>query len=98
MISRIPELLDDYLAGDHVERRARLAAMLPRRVLPALRRDKFRRLIRYVADRSPFYRRRFKEAGIDARRIRDPRDLGDFFTTAQDLRDHPVEEFLCDRP
>jgi phenylacetate-CoA ligase len=98
MISRIPELLDDYLAGDHVERRATLAAWLPARVLPAVRRDKFQRLMRYVADRSPFYRRRFEEAGIDARRIRDPEDLGDFFTTAQDLRDHPVEEFLCGRP
>ena len=98
MISRIPELLDDYLAGDHVERRARLAAWLPARILPAVRRDKFQRLMRYVADRSPFYRRRFEQAGIDARRIRDPEDLGDFFTTAQDLRDHPVEEFLCARP
>ena len=98
MIARIPELLDDYLAGDHVERRARLAALVPPRMLPALRRDKFRRLMRYVADRSPFYRRRFKEMGIDPRGIRNPEDLGDFFTTAQDLRDHPVEEFLCDRP
>jgi phenylacetate-CoA ligase len=98
MISRIPELLDDYLAGHHVERRAKLAAWLPPQILPALRRDKFQRVMQYVAARSPFYRRRFEEAGIEPRLVREPADLGDFFTTAQDLRDHPVEDFLCDRP
>jgi phenylacetate-CoA ligase len=51
-----------------------------------------------VAEKSPFYRRRFQELRIDPRRIRTPGDLGDFFTTAQDLRDHPVEDFLCARP
>ena len=48
--------------------------------------------------KSPFYRRRFKELGIDVRGIRTPEDLGDFFTTAQDLRENPVEDFLCGRP
>ena len=98
MLSRIPELLDNLLVGGNVERRARLAAHLPPRLVPAIRRDKFQRLLRYVSARSPFYRRRFKELGIDIRRARTPEDLGDFFTTAADLRGNPVEDFLCDRP
>src|SRR5262249_45235066 len=65
---------------------------------PGLRRDRFRQLVRYVAARSPFYRRRFAERKIDVARLRTPEDLGDFFTTAQDLRENPVEDFLCARP
>ena len=98
MLSRIPELLDNLLIGANVPRRARVASHIPPSIVPGIRRSKFRGLLRYVQDRSPFYRRRFKELGIDIRSIRTPEDLGDFFTTAQDLRENPVEDFLCDRP
>jgi phenylacetate-CoA ligase len=98
MLSKIAEVLDDVLIGANVPLRARLAPHVPRSIVPPVQRDKFRRLLRYVSERSPFYRRRFKEAGIDIRGVKVPADLGDFFTTAQDLRDHPIEEFLCDRP
>jgi phenylacetate-coenzyme A ligase PaaK-like adenylate-forming protein len=98
MLSRIAEVLDDALIGANVPLRARLAPHIPQWVVPTIQRDKFRRLLRYVSERSPFYRRRFKESGIDIRGVSVPADLGDFFTTAQDLRDHPIEEFLCGRP
>ena len=98
MFSSIPELLDELLIGGNVGRRARIASRIPASMVPAIRRDKFRRLLRYVDEKSPFYRRRFKEAGIDVRRVRTPEDLGGFFTTAQDLRENPVEDFLCARP
>ncbi len=98
MLSRIPELLDDLIVGNNIARRSRLAAKIPPGLVPSIRRSKFRTLMRYVSERSPFYRRRFKELGIDPRGIRTPEDLGTFFTTAQDLRDHPVEDFLCGRP
>src|SRR5580700_2479760 len=98
MLSSIPALLDQWLIGSNVRRRARIASRIPPSVVPALRRGKFRRLLRYVNEKSPFYRRRFKEAGIDVRGVRTPEDLGGFFTTAQDLREHPVEDFLCARP
>jgi hypothetical protein len=98
MFSSIPALLDELLIGGNVARRARLASRIPASIVPAIRRDKFRRLLRYVNEKSPFYRRRFKEAGIDVRRVRTPEDLGGFFTTAQDLRENPVEDFLCGRP
>ena len=98
MFSSIPELLDELLIGGNVGRRARIASRIPASMVPAIRRDKFRRLLRYVNEKSPFYRRRFKEAGIDVRIVRTPEDLGGFFTTAQDLRENPVEDFLCARP
>lgn len=98
MLSSIPEVIDNIFIGGSVARRARVAAWIPPSVVPAIRRGKFRRLLRYVNEKSPFYRRRFKEAGIDVERVREPGDLGDFFTTAQDLRENPVEDFLCNRP
>jgi phenylacetate-CoA ligase len=98
LLSRIPEIIDNVFIGGNVARRAKAASRLPPSLIPGIRREKFRRLVRYVNERSPFYRRRFKEAGIDVRALRQPSDMGDFFTTAQDLRDNPVEEFLCARP
>src|SRR5581483_9463309 len=97
-LSRIPEGIDRIVIGGNIPRRATLAGLIPPSIVPKVRRDKFRRLLHYVNERSPFYRRRFKEAGIDVRAVRSPEDLGTFFTTAQDLRENPVEEFLCDRP
>src|SRR5438093_12789387 len=98
LFSSIPEVIDNIFIGKNVARRARLAARIPASIVPAIRRAKFRRLLRYVNEKSPFYRRRFKEAGIDVRTVRTPEDLGGFFTTAQDLRENPVEDFLCARP
>lgn len=98
MLSRLPGLIDDLVVGGNLPRRARLARRIPPAAAAAIRRGKFRRLVRYVGRRSPFYRRRFAEAGIDPRGVRGPEDLCDFFTTADDLRTHPVEDFLCGRP
>ncbi len=98
MLSKIAELADDFLIGSSVPLRARLAPYVPASIVPKIQREKFQRLLRYVSSRSPFYRRRFKEAGIDIRGVRSPEDLGEFFTTARDLRENPVEEFLCGRP
>ncbi len=58
---------------------------------------RFRQVVRYAGRRSPFYRRAFADRGIDARRVRTPADLGDFFTTPEDLIADP-ESFLCRRP
>jgi phenylacetate-CoA ligase len=98
MLIRIPELIDDLLVGGNVPRRARLAARIPPRAAARIRREKFRRLVRYVARRSPFYRRRFAEIGLDPFGVETPADLGEFFTTADDLRNNPIEDFLCGRP
>jgi len=98
MLYKLAGWLDDVLAGDNVPRRAALAAHLPPRIGPAVRREKFHALMRYVGARSPFYRRRFRDLGIDPRGVRTPEDLGSFFTTPQDLQAHPIEDFLCAPP
>jgi len=56
--------------------------------------QQFRWTVRYAGKHSPFYRRRFAEAGIDPRRVRTPRDLGDFYTTPDDLAER-AEEFVA---
>src|SRR5579871_6401390 len=96
--TRLADLFDEVLVGDNLARRARLAQALPARWVPSIQRTKFRGLMKYVGEKSPFYKRRFAEAGIDPARVRTPEDLGDFFTTARDLRENPVEDFLCARP
>lgn len=98
MLYRIPQLIDDYVVAGNIAWRANLVQMIPADIVPQIQRAKFRRIVRYVAQRSEFYRRRFKELGIDPRAVRTPEDLGTFYTTAQDLREEPIEAFLCDRP
>src|SRR5579862_2031192 len=98
MLSRIPEFIDHYLIRDRIALRAKFAGYIPASAVPGIQREKFRQIVRYAAAHSPFYKRRFAERGIDVRRLRTPEDLGNFFTTAQDLRENPVEDFLCARP
>src|SRR5260221_544310 len=86
------------LATLRVPRGGRGPPLVPPGSGPPPQRDKSRVLLRYVADRPLFHRGGLREAGIDIRGVKVPADLGDFFTTAQDLRDHPIEEFLCARP
>src|ERR1700722_4867438 len=59
--------------------------------------ERFRCTIRWVGKHSPFYRQVFAERGIDPRRVRRPADLGDFYTTPDDLAAR-AEDFICRRP
>ncbi|MBI3990044.1 MAG: phenylacetate--CoA ligase family protein, partial [candidate division NC10 bacterium] len=71
---------------------------LPPSLLASLRRQAFRRTLRLAAARSPFYRRKFAQHGIDPAKVREPQDLGDFFLEPEELKGTPPEEFLCGRP
>ena len=62
-----------------------------------MRQARFRRTLQLAAARSPFYRREFRRRGIDVRRIDHPSQLGDFFTTGEDLRAQGAEAFLVHR-
>ncbi|MFH1879074.1 MAG: hypothetical protein ABH883_09740 [Candidatus Omnitrophota bacterium] len=57
----------------------------------------FRQVIKYVSRNSPFYRRKFKEFGIKSDKVRYPSDLGDFYTTPDDIVSN-AEEFICGKP
>lgn len=80
-------------APDTIRRAARLLAgalggPLDRGLIGAIQERRLRRAIPDIARRSPFYRRRFADAGLDPRAIRTVADLGQLpFTTAADLRD-----------
>lgn len=58
---------------------------------------RFRRTLRLAAERSSFYREQFQKRGIDVNRIEHPSELGDFYTTGEDLRAHGAEAFLTGR-
>ena len=55
---------------------------------------RFRRTVRWAAKHSPFYRAAFAERGIVAAKVRTPADLGDFFTTPEDLVHDPESFFM----
>ncbi|MCQ5362538.1 MAG: phenylacetate--CoA ligase [Candidatus Methanomethylicia archaeon] len=62
---------------------------LSRSELVELQNKRLRWLVKYVFERSPFYRRRFIENGIDPESIRTKEDLRRIpFTTKADLRDN----------
>lgn len=79
------------------QHRLRVAGLLRPGLVHSLQQTKFRRLVKYLAAHSRFYQRKFREHGIDPRRVRSHADLGTLFTTSEDLRNTPVEDFLCAR-
>lgn len=55
--------------------------------------SKLREQLRYVVERSPFYRRKFEEAGFDAGRVGDVGDLSRApFTHKEELREGQLED------
>src|SRR5450432_2963440 len=63
-----------------------LLNLMPPAALEAVQRARFRKTLRLAAARSPFYKEQFRLRGIDVRRIEHPSQLGDFYTTGEDLR------------
>jgi phenylacetate-CoA ligase len=74
-----------------------LLGLIPQSALDGMRRTRFRRTLRIAAQHSKFYREQFRRHGFDIRRIDHPSQLGDFFTTGDDLRTHGAEAFLVGR-
>lgn len=59
--------------------------------------ENFRKTVRFCYEKSSFYHKKFDALSIQPQRIRKPSDLGNFFTTAEDLRANP-QDFLCGGP
>ncbi len=74
-----------------------LYTKLPANILNSLELDNFRQTVAYVYRHSKFYKKKFDEFGIDPRKVKCPGDLGDFYTTAEDIREN-VQDFICRRP
>jgi phenylacetate-CoA ligase len=69
----------------------------PRPMLESLSRTQFRRTVRWAGRRSSFYKQAFAQRGIRAADVRLPADLGDFFTTPEDVALR-AEDFICRPP
>jgi phenylacetate-CoA ligase len=95
MLSSFVELGERLALRTDPKRAVELLGLIPHSALESLRRARFKRTLRLAAERSPFYREAFRYRGIDVRRIDHPSQLGDFYTTGEDLRAHPVEHFLA---
>ncbi len=94
MLSEFIELFESVALRTNPERAVRLLGVLPTSAIDAMRRARFRRTLRLAAERSTFYREQFRLRGIDVWRIEHPSQLGDFYTTGEDLRTYGAEQFL----
>jgi phenylacetate-CoA ligase len=96
MINRIIAQVERLALRLEPQRGIRLLNALPPPAIEALQRARFRRTLRLAGERSPFYREQFRRHGIDVRRIDHPSQLGDFYTTGEDLRER-VDDFRIGR-
>src|ERR1700730_18099575 len=97
MVSGIVELFERLALTTNPDLAIRLLGYIPEGPLEALRRSRFKRTLRLAAQHSSFYREEFRKRGIDAARIGHPSELGDFYTTGEDLRAHGPEAFVVGR-
>ncbi len=70
---------------------------LPPYIVARIRGKGFQRTLRLVAERSPFYLKKFREHGIEIEKVTRPEDLGSFYTNPEELREAP-EALLCGKP
>lgn len=70
---------------------------VPESVLNRVRQNRFRQTIHWAAQHSQFYREAFRKHGIHPHQVRVPADLGDFYTTPDDVVANP-ESFICKPP
>jgi phenylacetate-CoA ligase len=98
MLKSAQRFLERVFVGDSIPALVRWGESMPRPWIERLQADAFREVVRYAARRQKFLAQKLQAAGIDADRVRVPADLGDIFTTPDDLLSLPAEEFLCREP
>jgi len=97
MLTNIIEQIERLVLHLEPQHAVSFLNVTPQWAIEKMQRARFRRTLRLVAERSTFYREEVKRRGIDPRRIEHPSDLGDFYTTGEDLRAHGAEAFLTGR-
>ena len=98
MLGRVRNLVERALVGQSVPALARLGRTVSRSVIRGIQADGFRTVVRYAARNQKFFAQRLREKGIDPGRVRSPEDLGDVYTTPEDILSLPAEDFLCREP
>ncbi len=97
MLGRVVEFAERAALRAGPERALGLLHYFPDSAFDAIRHARFRRSVRLAAARSPFYREEFRRRGIDPHCVEQPSDLGDFYTTGDDLRANGPEAFFVGR-
>jgi len=98
MLKAIQTALERAFVGDSIPSLVRWGQSMSPELIRRLQRDAFGEVVRYAATRQRFFARKLKDSGIDPSRVRRPEDLGNIFTTPEDLLSLPAEEFLCRAP
>ena len=98
MHNQVRKIFERTVIGDSVPALIRWGKRSSPSLIQKIRIDAFGEVVRYAAERQKFFARKLREHGIDPKRVRHPEDLGDIFTTPEDLRALPAEEFLCREP
>ena len=97
MISQITAQLEKLALRTNPGWAIRLLGQVPPSALAQMQLLRFRQTLKLAAQ-SAFYREEFEKRRIDVRRIKHPSELGDFFTTGDDLSQHGAAAFLIGRP
>ncbi len=98
MLSTVRKIVERAVIGDSVTSLVRWGRSVPRPIVERLKTEAFVEVFRFAAERQKFLQRKLKEHDVDPRRVRRPQDLGDIFTTPDDLLANPPEDFLCCEP
>lgn len=96
-MAMIKTFLDSAVDLTHPKTLSQLYRATPRSFMDRRNDVYFRNVIKYAYQKSPFYRKKFDELGIDPKKVKCPVDLGNFFTNSSDIWEH-AEEFLCRKP
>jgi phenylacetate-CoA ligase len=89
--------IDRFCSGLSPDSLGRLYRATPTWLSDRIAIDHFRRTVRWAGEHSAFYRQAFAKHGIDPRAVRRPQDLGDFYTTPDDIIAAP-RDFICRPP
>ena len=90
----IVSLINKIPFGSQAERGYFLYSKLSSSLLKKIEADNFRKTVDHVYQHSKFYKTAFDKHSLDPKRIKTPSDMGNFFTTAEDIRTN-VNDFIC---
>lgn len=98
MLSTFRRVVEAVVIRDSVSALARWGKHAPRPVIRRLQLEAFQSVVRYAARHQKFFASQLRKNGIDPARVRGPQDLGDIFTTPDDLLRHPPEDLVSREP
>jgi phenylacetate-CoA ligase len=98
MLNTLRNLFERAIIGKSVPSLVRWGKATPRPLIRSLQGDAFRAVVRYAAKHQKFFTHKLQERGIDPAQVQGPEDLGDVFTTPEDLLRFAAEDFLCRAP